>query len=193
MQQPHHIQFDLPEWLSEFIRNTETIQDVHERMDFVIAAARNNIVQKTGGPFAAAVFEIESGRLVSLGVNLVTTQGSSILHAEMVAIAIAQKKLATYDLGGGTARHELVSSAEPCAMCFGAIPWSGIRRVITAATDADVRSVGFDEGAKVAAWQAALAARGIAVVREVEREKATKVLREYARNGGKIYNSRETI
>jgi tRNA(Arg) A34 adenosine deaminase TadA len=189
MQQPHHIRFDLPEWLSGFIRDTEAIQDVHKRMDFVIAAARRNIAQKTGGPFAAAVFEVESGKLVSLGVNLVTTQGSSILHAEIVAIAVAQKKLGAYNLRkAGIEKYELVASAEPCAMCFGAIPWSGICRVVTAATSADVRSIGFDEGTKVDHWQSALLAKQIDVRTEVNRDEARVVLNEYTQQGGTIYN-----
>ncbi len=189
MKQPNAIQFNLPEWIAAFIHHTETIQDVRDRMDFVIEASRRNIVKRTGGPFAAAIFEIESGKLISLGLNMVATQGSSILHAEMVAIAIAQKKLASYHLGGKEmSKHELVSSAEPCAMCFGAIPWSGIRRLVTAATDADVRSIGFDEGAKVADWQAALLTKQIDILTEVNRDAARAVLNDYVQGGGEIYN-----
>ncbi|MEK7702818.1 MAG: nucleoside deaminase [Nitrospirota bacterium] len=159
-------------------------------MHFVIAASRQNIVQKTGGPFAAAIFEIESGRLISLGVNLVTTEGLSILHAEMVAIAIAQKKMATYHLNPN---YEIVCSAEPCAMCFGAIPWAGISQVVTAATDADIRAIGFHEGAKVSDWKSALLARQIAVITEINRNEACAVLNEYAESGGVIYNGAESL
>jgi tRNA(Arg) A34 adenosine deaminase TadA len=92
-------------------------------MLFVIDTARRNVVENTGGPFAAGVFEMHTGRLISLGVNLVTTEKLSVLHAEMVALMIAQRNFGTYDLGvTGTAFHELFTSAEPCAMCFGAIP-----------------------------------------------------------------------
>jgi tRNA(Arg) A34 adenosine deaminase TadA len=189
MNQPDFIQFHLPEWTSEFVRDTERIEDIHDRMHFVIKASMENIVQKTGGPFAAAIFEIESGKLVSLGVNLVTTEGLSILHAETVAIAVAQKKRGTYRLGeAGMPEHELVSSAEPCAMCFGAIPWAGIRRVITAATDADVRAIGFNEGAKVTRWKEALLERQIQILTEINRDAACAVLNEYAKEGGVIYN-----
>jgi len=135
---------------------------------------------------------MDTGKLVSLGVNLVTSQGLSLLHAEMVAFALAQRKLGTYDLGRqGLPRHELVASTEPCAMCIGAISWSGVRKVVCAAEDADARAIGFDEGPKMADWQDALKRRGIAVESGVQRADAAAVLAWYAQSGGRIYNSRE--
>ena len=162
-------------------------------MAFVIEASRINVEQQTGGPFAAAIFERDSGKLVSLGINLVETEKLSILHAEMVAFAVAQAKLGTYDLGAeGLPAHELVTSTEPCAMCFGAISWSGVRRVVTGARDPDARSIGFDEGPKMTDWQSALEQRGIEVVRDIQREQAAAVLTDYLAGGGGIYNSRES-
>lgn len=189
--QPDDIQFSLPAWLSGFVQGNIFIPDIDERMGLVIKAARRNYQEQSGGPFAAAVFECESGKLVSLGVNLVTSQGMSILHAEIVAIAIAQKKLGTYDLGAdGMPSHEIVTSTEPCAMCFGAIPWSGVSRVITGARDEDARRIGFDEGPKVSDWRGALSERQIQVVHDVKRSEASQVLDEYQKKGGIIYNSR---
>ena len=192
-KQPDNIQFNLPAWLAEYVSECSFLKEIEDRMSFVIEASRRNVEKNTGGPFAAAIFEIESGKLISLGVNLVTTQGLSILHAEIVAIAVAQQKLGSYDLGGeGIARHELVTSAEPCAMCFGAIPWSGVCRVITAARDADARGIGFDEGPKLKDWQSALLDRQIDVIIDVKRDEARQVLNEYLNCGGQIYNSRES-
>ena len=162
-------------------------------MSLVIEAAQRNISEGTGGPFAAAVFEMESGKLISLGMNLVLSRGLSILHAEMVAFALAQKKIGSYDLGRyDLPAHELVTSIEPCAMCFGAIPWSGVRRVITGARDADARSIGFDEGPKMKDWRSELEKRGIATICDVSREAAAQVLLNYSLQGGIIYNSRES-
>ena len=152
-KQPVTIEFSLPEWVNSYCETYQATANPNERMKFVINAARKNVSQKTGGPFAAAIFEEKTGKLISLGVNLVTTQGMSILHAEMVAIAVAQKKLGFFDLGSeDAASHELVSSTEPCAMCLGAIPWSGVRKLMTGATDKDARNIGFDEGAKPRDW-----------------------------------------
>jgi len=184
--------FDLPDWLDVHAASYVVSTDPEARMAFVIEAARRNVVEGTGGPFAAAVFEEASGALVALGVNLVTSQRLSMLHAEMVALAVAQRRLDTYDLGAaGLPRHELVTSTEPCAMCLGGIGWSGVSRVISGATDADARAIGFDEGPKPIDWAQALSERGIAVHQGVERGAARAVLDQYMAQGGHIYNSRE--
>jgi len=189
-EQPASLRIDLPDWLAGFAADYPHGGDRDARMGFVIQAARRNVLEKSGGPFAAAIFERDSGKLVSLGVNLVTTQHCSILHAEMVAIALAQRALGSWDLAAeGLAPHELVTSTEPCAMCLGAVPWSGVRRLVCGARDADARAAGFDEGAKVADWQGALAARGIAVITDVLRDEAAAVLAAYARDGGTLYNA----
>jgi tRNA(Arg) A34 adenosine deaminase TadA len=191
--QPLSIEFMLPFWLDEHMQTYAASCDLDDRMAFVIEASRRNVLEKTGGPFAAAVFESETDVLVALGVNLVTSQGLSILHAEMVALTVAQKKLGTYDLGAAnTPSHELVTSTEPCAMCYGAIPWSGVRRVITGSRDADVRGIGFDEGPKIECWKEELEKRGIEIITDIQREQAARVLAEYLENGGHIYNARNT-
>jgi len=158
-------------------------------MRFVIALARQNVQHETGGPFASAVFE-RSGRLIALGVNTVVSSNCSVLHAEIVALAFAQKALGRYDLSdGGRLHYDLVASAEPCAMCFGAVPWSGVQGLVCGARDEDARAIGFDEGPKLDDWVSALHNRGIVVVRDVLREEAAAVLREYVAAGGTIYNS----
>jgi tRNA(Arg) A34 adenosine deaminase TadA len=192
--QPKVIEIQLPEWIDRFLCGyPDALPSIPDRMSLVIEAAQRNISEGTGGPFAAAVFEMESGRLVSLGVNLVLSQGLSILHAEMVAFALAQKKIGSYDLGRyDLPAHELVTSIEPCAMCFGAIPWSGVRRVIAGARDADARGIGFDEGPKMKDWRSELEKRGIATLCDISREAAAQVLLNYSLQGGIIYNSRES-
>lgn len=191
--QPRSISFQLPGWLNEYAQSYLASTKLSKRMEFVISASRKNVEEGTGGPFAAAIFEIDTGNLVSLGVNIVTTQQLSLLHAEIVAIAIAQTKLKTYDLGNPSLPgHELISSTEPCAMCFGAIPWSGVNRVVTAANDQDARNIGFDEGPKPANWIKSLNDRGIQVIDKFERESALTVLQLYKDSNGYIYNSRES-
>ncbi|HHE32207.1 MAG TPA: nucleoside deaminase [Chlorobaculum parvum] len=186
-KQPDQITFSLPEWLAEYAGNYRTSIVLEEWMRFVIGAARKNIEECTGGPFAAAVFERETGKLVSLGVNLVVSRQSSVLHTEMVAIILAQQQLGTYDLGGtDMPAHELLSSAEPCAMCFGALPWSGVRYVVTGALSEDGRLIGFDEGAKPENWIQELESRGIEVRTSVERDQAREVLLLYQQTGGHI-------
>jgi tRNA(Arg) A34 adenosine deaminase TadA len=77
-------------------------------------------------------------------------------------------------------------------MCFGAIFWSGVRRVVYAAEDGDARGIGFDEGPKLSNWQEALRSRGVEVACGTMRAEAAAVLAWYAASGGQIYNSRES-
>ena len=182
----------LPNWINDFLANRDMRFETPEaRMRVAIELARRNVMYGTGGPFGAAIFEIETGRLVAPGVNLVVPSQSAIAHAETVAITMAGQVLGSFDLGGkGMPACELVTSTEPCAMCFGAVPWSGVRRLVCGARDADARAVGFDEGPKLENWKAALEERGIEVVRDMLREEAADVLRAYKSRGGLIYNGR---
>jgi tRNA(Arg) A34 adenosine deaminase TadA len=181
------VSFAIPAWLADAGQPQAAMRDVQNRMAFVIDLSRRN-VEAGGGPFAAAIFDMDTCELVASGVNLVVNQQSSMLHAEIVAIMRAQQRLATYDLTRGGRRMELVTSTEPCAMCFGAIPWAGLRRVVCAARDADARQLGFDEGAKVADWAEALRARGIEVMTDMRRDEAAAVLETYRQQRGAIYS-----
>ncbi len=180
----------LPDWVEPFLSQSgEVFSNVEDRMELVIDLARQNVAHKTGGPFAAAVFDPE-GRLIAPGVNLVTTSKCSVLHAEIVALILAQRVLGRYDVGdAGRLCYDLVASTEPCAMCFGAVPWSGVGRLICGARDEDARDVGFDEGPKLSNWGEELTARGIAVLRDVLREESVAVLQSYAAAGGPVYNA----
>ncbi len=181
----------LPDWVEDFAED-RIYPTVEDRMRLVVELSRQNVQRSTGGPFGAAIFERESGRLVAPGVNMVVGSCCSVFHAEMVAIMVAQKVLGNFDLGAeGVLAYELVASTEPCAMCFGATPWSGVRRLICGARGEDAENIGFDEGTKPPEWVRSLEERGITVERDVLRDEAVSVLREYAERGGDIYNSRQ--
>lgn len=188
------IRIDLPDWVQHFFaRAPRLLADDRERMAWVLELTRENMRARTGGPFGAALFAADSGQLIAVGVNRVVPAHCSIAHAEIVAIATAQQRLGHYDLRqalpGGSV---LYSSAEPCAMCLGALPWSGIDRLVYAASDADVRAIGFDEGDKPSDWISGYARRGIQVTAELLREEAADLLRDYAANGGEIYDPTAT-
>lgn len=187
------ITLSLPQWLIDALPpDGRLFPTVEERMHFAIGLARQNVANG-GGPFAAAVFEQNSGRLIAPGVNMVVSTKCSAFHAEIVALSFSQSLLGTYDLGSSTLPPlQLVTTTEPCAMCLGAIPWAGVRSVICGARDEDARSIGFDEGAKPQDWKKALQDRGIDVITDICRSSAVQVLRDYAASGGVIYNSRTT-
>jgi tRNA(Arg) A34 adenosine deaminase TadA len=186
------VTLELPGWVEELLPDPRgTYPTEEDRMRLVVELSRLNVERGTGGPFGAAIFEREKGRLLAPGVNLVVPASCSVAHAEMVAIMIAQQVAGDFDLGGGgKPAYELYASTEPCAMCLGATPWSGVRGLLCGARDEDARAVGFDEGAKLPDWIAALEEIGISVKRDVLREDAARVLFDYADGGGEIYNAR---
>jgi len=184
----------LPDWLETCVMQSNPVfPDVDARMRWVIGLSRRNFQEGTGGPFAAAVFCSDDGTLLAAGVNMVISAQSSVLHAEIVAILSAQQKLDTHDLGAeGLPPYELVTSTEPCAMCMGAVTWSGVHKLVCGARGEDAEEAGFDEGEKPPAWPNALERRGISVLRDVCRDQAAAVLSDYAAAGGLIYNPRRT-
>jgi len=129
-----------------------------------------------------------AGTLVAPGMNRVLGSGQSWAHAEMVALAVAQRRSGTHDLATAPgAPLTLVTSGEPCAMCLGAIPWSGVGRVVAGAREADIVAIGFDEGDKPAKGLEGLSRRGIEVRRDVGRAEAIRLLADYAAAGGLLY------
>jgi tRNA(Arg) A34 adenosine deaminase TadA len=181
----------LPDWVVTFISESKKVYaTIEECMELVIELSAENIKYE-GGPFGAAVFEKKTGKLVSPGINLVMQTNCSVVHAEIVAIILAQQKLTTFDLGAkGYPAYELVTSTEPCAMCLGAIPWSGIKSIVCGARDEDARHIGFDEGEKPVNWIKSLEDRSINVTRDILRDEAKSILQQYVDEGGIIYNGR---
>ena len=192
MKNPSIVTLTLPAWLDKITARPLVLPDPEERMRWVIGLSRLNVGHKTGGPFAAAVFERETGRLLGAGVNRVEPLNLSPAHAEIMAIAFAQQKTGTYDLGTVGAGSELVTSSQPCLMCLGAVLWSGVTRLAYAATAGDViGTLGFDEGPLPRDWQNELNKRGITVVGEYLRAEALAVLELYRQVQGTIYNGRQ--
>ncbi|HEY7565265.1 MAG TPA: nucleoside deaminase [Acidimicrobiia bacterium] len=181
------VQISLPTWVGQVCEPGTRFESDDERMGLAIRLAGENVKRGTGGPFGAAVFST-GGELIAPGVNLVATSNTALAHAEMVAIAVAGRAVGSFDLSASPT--ELVTSTEPCAMCLGAIPWSGVERLVCGARDEDARAIGFDEGDKPEDWTERLQARGIAVVTDLRRMEAAAVLASYARAGGVIYNGR---
>ena len=181
----------LPEWIDDFLKQYQfPLVSNEERMRFVLKLTLQNIEKTTGGPFGAAVFERESGQLVSVGVNVVLNQGCSAAHAEMMAIMLAQKELGTHDLGiAELPEFQLVTSGKMCSMCLGSVVWSGVREVLASAQPEDVENiVGFDEGPAPADYDQQLEKRGISIIPSFLREEGCEVLQRYVDLEGVVYN-----
>lgn len=191
---PLGFSLDLPDWVSaELEALPEYLPDLRARMTMVLRFARLNTVHQSGGPFAAGVFERDSGRMISIGVNRVVPRNCSSAHAEVMALSLAQQRLGVYDLGGpGIPAHQLVVNWSPCAMCFGAVLWSGIRSLAIAGADVEMMTItGFDEGPMPADWQGEMARRGIELIEGVMREEALADFRAFAATNPEVYNGRQ--
>jgi tRNA(Arg) A34 adenosine deaminase TadA len=192
--QTHRIILDLPDWVpAELLQLPEFLPDLEARMAAVLRFARLNTKNQTGGPFAAGVFEHDSGRLIVIGVNRVVPLSCSSAHAEIMALSLAQQRLGVYDLGGpGMPAHQLVVNWSPCAMCFGAVLWSGIRSLVVAGADSEMEAItGFDEGPMPEQWRKELAKRGIELVEGMLREEALADFRTFAASNPIVYNGRQ--
>ncbi len=90
-------------------------------------------------PFGAVI--VKEGRVLAKEHNRVWADMDITAHAEMVAIRRACKELGTIDLSGCT----IYSSCEPCPMCFSAIHWAKIDRIVYGARISDAKEHGFNE------------------------------------------------
>ena len=176
------LSLSLPDWLLP--SSPLTFGDDIAAMAFAVELSRRN-VGEGGGPFAALVLD-GAGNLVTAGCNRVVPESNSVLHAEMVALMLAQQRLGTHDLRRA-GHFTLITTCAPCAMCLGAIPWAGISRVVCGARAADAEAIGFDEGDKPGDWVGSLQRRSVTVVEDVARQAAAQVLKDYARQNGTLY------
>lgn len=184
------IRLTLPAWLRGAVDTSAGYPGDEAKVDLAIALSRGNL-EHGGGPFGAAVFDGRD-RLVAVGVNQVVAQTCSVAHAEMLAFMSAQwgcRRFRLNDPDGGLTRPvTLATSSQPCCQCYGACIWAGIDVLLIGARGEDVEALTeFDEGPLPADWIGELDRRGIAVRRDILRERACEVLREYTARGGMRY------
>jgi tRNA(Arg) A34 adenosine deaminase TadA len=180
---------EYPAWVDSIVNWNRRYSSDEDRMRLAIEVARENVSRESGGPFAAAIFEAESGRLVAVGMNSVVRLNNCTLHGEMMAFMMAQQRVGSYTLkAAGLSAHELFSTCEPCAMCLGATLWSGVRRLVCGAAREDAARLNFEEGPVFPESYRYLEERGIQVVRNLLHDEAAAVMENYRAKSGKIYN-----
>ena len=82
-------------------------------------------------PFGSVLADGEGNLLMEQGNGYTSEGGDRTAHAERL---LASRAARSYDLKF-LARCTLYTSAEPCAMCSGAIYWAGIGRVVFGQTE----------------------------------------------------------
>jgi len=93
--------------------------------------------KKSEFPFAASVVRVTNGQLEVLAraTNVVNARKDSTGHAELVAITEAETKLGDKHLDGCT----LLSVAQPCEMCSGAVRNTQIGTVVYGVSQEELR------------------------------------------------------
>lgn len=93
---------------------------------------------RAGGdhPFGSVLADGEGKLLMEQGNGYTSEGGDRTAHAERL---LASRAARAYDLKF-LARCTLYTSAEPCAMCAGAIYWAGIGRVVYGQTEKSLKA-----------------------------------------------------
>ncbi len=181
------VHLTLPAWMHDAVDTARVHAGDEAKVSLAIELSRRNIEAGSGGPFGAVVFGPDD-RVIAVGVNRVIPHNCSLAHAENMAYMLAQQRLQTPRLNALQSPITLATSSQPCCQCFGATIWAGIDRLLIGARADDVMSLTeFDEGPLPVDWVGELNRRGIEVVRDIHREEARAVLKQYGQSGGDRY------
>lgn len=74
---------------------------------------------------------VKDGKIIARGHNLREKSNDPTMHAEIVAIRKACKKLGSWRLEGCT----VYVTIEPCSMCAGTLLWTRINKIVYGAKD----------------------------------------------------------
>jgi guanine deaminase len=136
-------------------------------------------IEKGGGPFGAVISK--EGTVIAESNNKVVLNSDPTAHAEILAIREAAKVLKTHDLSSCV----LYTSCEPCPMCFGAIYWSGIKKVVYASDRRDAALAGFHDELIYSEISLGPSKRKVTFLHMKDPE-AKKVFRKWGQYDGKI-------
>jgi tRNA(Arg) A34 adenosine deaminase TadA len=99
-------------------------------------------------PFGALIVAA-NGEVLAQAINAFGwPDGDATGHAELVAVREASRRFPPERLAQAT----LYTSAEPCAMCAGAVYWSGISRVVYALSEERLLALTGDHPANPTLW-----------------------------------------
>ena len=93
-----------------------------------------------GSPFGATIVG-PAGDVIACEHNVVWQTTDATAHAEVTAIRAACRAASAIKLPGAT----IYSTTEPCPMCFSAIHWAAVARIVYGSSIADARRAGFSE------------------------------------------------
>ena len=144
-----------------------------------IDEALGNLPAMAGGPFGACL--VRGDEVLAVAHNTVLKDQDPTCHAETTAIRLAARKLQSYDLSG----CEIYSTTEPCPMCFAAIHWARIGRLIYGTTIIEVARLGFNELTISSQQVKALGRSPVAIYPGFLADECRQLLAQWARMPGR--------
>lgn len=156
----------------------EEARSMNEFLALALEEARAGIENDDGGPFGAVI--VQDGVVISKAHNEVLRRNDPTAHAEILAIRRASAILGSFDLS----TCEIYSTSQPCPMCFAAIFWARIRRLVYGTTREDVAGIGFDDSLIYQVIRGEAEAEEMEVV-NVDRDRCIEVLKEWERRPGR--------
>ena len=155
-------------------------QEDERFMRRAIAKAKQGMLEGQS-PFGACI--AKRGRAVACEHNMVRESCDSTAHAEIHAIRAACRRLKSIDLSGCT----IYSTTEPCPMCFAAIHWARISRIVYGASISDAKRAGFNELAIPNAKMRSLAKSRLKIEEGVLAGESRELFRVWKKYGGTPY------
>lgn len=126
-------------------------------------------------PYGAVI--VRNGEIIGRSDADVPVSKSGFSHAELRAIENAMEHLGGHLCAEGGKGCVIYSSCEPCAMCMGAILYTGIEKLVYAATLSDSKECVNEILAKSEDVASVCTNRKIEIVKELHRDKAIEVLK----------------
>lgn len=152
----------------------------HDYMGMAIETTKQGILAGQS-PFGAVI--VRGNTFIAATHNTVWRDLDPTAHAEVNAIRVAAKSLATFDLSGCT----LYSTCEPCPMCLTAIHWARIDRVLYGADIADSKKAGFSELLISAFDMVRQGGSPLKVEKGIRRDECVALFSFFLKNKGEAY------
>ena len=149
-------------------------------MRLAIEEARKHL-KDGGGPFGVCI--VKEGKVISCAHNTVCSSCDSTAHAEINAIRAACKKLEKIDLSDCI----IYSTTEPCPMCFSAIHWARIKKVVYGADISDAKAAGLNEMDVSDKTLNDMTGKKINLIPGVLRDESLLLFREWSNANGEKY------
>jgi guanine deaminase len=146
-------------------------------MRLALDAARRGI-ERGQSPFGACL--VRGGEVLACEHNTVGLDHDPTAHAEVRTIREACRHVGSHRLDGAT----IYATTEPCPMCFAAIHWARLERVVFAARVEDARRFGFHDLQIPTAKLRGIGVEGVAVEAEVLRPESLELYRQWQSRRG---------